>query len=80
MDIKFCKDCKFCKRTWTDFVFLFGTYRFAMCNHPRLLEVSTEHLVSGGKAVSSKYCSNERTAYEWLDVCGPEGKYFEVKK
>ena len=75
---KFCKDCKFCKRGLTDYLFLFGTYRFARCDHPRLTR-GGEYYVDGSLR-GEKYCSNEREYYQTLDVCGPDAKYFEAKK
>ena len=79
METKFCKDCKFCKRSLSDFIFLFGTYRFAMCARPGLKEINTEYLVHK-KHQPDKYCSSERMTYQWVDTCGAEGKYFEAKR
>ena len=76
---KFCKDCKFCKRSVSDILLLFGTYRFAKCMHPRF-GTDSEYYIAGKKVDDGKYCSGERNdAYRVLGVCGSEAKYFEKK-
>jgi hypothetical protein len=78
-EAKFCKDCKFCKRSFYDLIFLLGTYEFAMCTRPGPMETRTKHLVTK-KLQPYGYCSSERITYKWVDTCGAIPKYFEAKK
>lgn len=74
---KFCKDCKHCHRSWGDIIWLFGTYRYAECKHPMHNNISP---VDGKPMSPYKACQVERKDWGMLDVCGPDGKYFEAKK
>lgn len=76
METKFCKDCKYCKRDWDEVIFFRG-YQYAECRHPNFKNVSP---VDGKPTHSQKFCSIERKDWVGIDVCGPEGKYFEEKR
>jgi hypothetical protein len=75
-ETRFCKDCKFCKREWQQVVFFMG-YEYAECHHPKLSIVS---LVDGKRTQPAKFCQIERKDWQGVDVCGPDGKYFEGKR
>lgn len=77
---KFCKDCQYARRSLSDWMFFFGSYRFAKCHHPGSLyqDRSGDGLVTGeqGKARYS-YCSTMRDLSAW---CGTAGRWFEQKR
>jgi hypothetical protein len=61
-----CKDCRFCRRDWSG-------WRFAQC-----FRESRHSLVDGTTEVrAAGYASNERGDYQYIDVCGPAGRYFQ---
>ena len=62
---KICANCLYCVE---DLTRMTGTYEYATCSHPDLVEVD---LVSGKKEY--KFCSVLRT-YK----CGKKGKYYKA--
>lgn len=71
---KFCKDCKWAKRTWSDL----GGYEYAMCVHPETQKnprTDTKYLVTGHRD-GFLHCSNQRN----FGKCGREGKLWEAKR
>lgn len=78
MEQKLCIHCKHRQRDlYWKIIGLFDktVYEFDKCTRP-----FGKNLVSGEDiAPPRKYCVIERTDYAYLDVCGPEGKYWECK-
>ena len=72
---KLCKDCKHYKTNFLSRILSFfsDNGEFDMCGRKK-----NNNLVTGGNNPS--FCEMERRDYFTLDVCGPEGKYFEAKK
>lgn len=70
--MNFCKDCKHRKRD----PILFFASEFWRCHRPNAYGSSTCSL-TGAKKLA--YCTVERGDYSTLPVCGPEGKFFELK-
>ena len=68
-----CKDCKFCKASWT-FLPIFKDYHFAKCHRP---ENYKSDPVSGHLVYDMRFCSTER---EYDHLCGHEAKHFEPKR
>ena len=74
MTKKFCKDCKWYRKSWFEHIF-FRDNRFDMCASPN----TTDDLVSG---YSQRFCDMLR-AERWEELdwsCGPDGRYWEAKK
>ena len=72
--MKFCKDCKFCKRPF--FSFVLGA-KYASCNNETLIAYSNEtdgEFLASGKTILP-LCSVMR-----IFMCGEEAEYFEPKK
>lgn len=78
-EVRFCKDCRFCKRSLQ--LFRRWGYYFAKCTHPKSTsydrDLKLEALVDG-KEPKPKYnfCSSMRSSGE----CGGEGKLYEPKE
>ena len=64
-----CKSCK--HRHLGFFEWLFTGNEFETCRRPGMSVLPDP---------MRNYCSVERGNYRMLDVCGPDGKYWEVKK
>jgi len=74
MTKKLCKDCKHYRKSWVEHL-LFRDNRFDMCASPN----TTDDLVSGRK---QRFCDMLRSN-RWAELdyaCGPDGRFFEVKK
>ena len=79
--LKLCKDCRWAKRFWSDIIidpFHLG-WTYARCCRPGSRRAE-EMLPVDGRRGSGTFCSIERKYYYYtLDMCGPEGKYWEAK-
>ena len=70
--IRLCCDCRFYKKDWISHLLPIFGYRGQFDECRRLM-----NLVTGDKKVD--FCEIERKYWYPLDVCGPEGKYFEPR-
>lgn len=79
---KLCKNCKWVRRDRLMAIlsFGFGDWNWARCASPKTRNSQQENtaLVSGNSRGSS-YCSIERGNWVTLEVCGPDGKFYEPK-
>lgn len=69
-EIKYCKDCK-----WVNHG-LFTRWEFAKCNHPKTNE-DTGDLYIHPNVTGPRYAG---TARKHANLCGNEGRFFEVKQ
>ena len=53
--IYYCKDCKFAKVSWFDYLFL-GGHRFAICTHPHFKRPDYTDIVTGKLEKSTPCC------------------------
>ena len=72
-NIKLCKNCKHC----TPYIGATGIvlWNISTCNRPNRKIVID--LVGGEE--EKTHCSAQRYQ-DWVDSCGPDGKYFEAKE
>lgn len=77
---RFCKDCKWMRIGWVDWLTGFGN-RFARCAHPTQLEHNDSYLVTGkeGNPKPELYCSTQRNS-QATGRCGAEGRLYEAKE
>lgn len=70
MNNKYCKNCKYIKRSLL--AIIFGDYAFAKCGHPLMLDIVS------GKAKHS--CELQRDKiFDEINLCGSTGKLWESK-
>ena len=72
--MKFCKDCRHCRR---DLIF-FWVWDFACCRAPQNREEEEVNLVSGKSG--ERLIDHCNVSREYNKYCGPEAKWFEAKK
>jgi len=80
-DLKFCKDCKWCRQNIMERIFTLGFsdgFSEAKCVKPYI----TKDLVTGLDHMRSSNikCNIQRCDFNFADSCGSTAKYFEDKE
>ncbi len=81
---KRCEDCKYSKRRISDFIFMLGSYKSALCTHPLSVKRDTPlyHLGeddSTSKVLECNSCWTMR-GYRGDGYCNPEARFFKPRE
>ena len=80
MKQKLCINCKHSRRDLIFKTFFLDTeaYQFDKCY--RKATIRNSPINGKPEIVEVNFCSSERMKSTYMDVCGPEGKYYEEKE